>query len=421
MRLSPRWALVATLLLAACTHQPASSTGGPPSEAPSWPRFHGPDGQNRSTETGLLKEWPKSGPRLIWTAEGIGEGFSSVTLGGGLIYTDGNRDGKTVVTAIDLDGRIKWQKPNGPAWTTDRPGTRGTPTFDSGRVYCESPLGEVVCLDAKTGDKVWDLNILKEFEGRNITWALAESVLVDGDRLICCPGGKKGAVVALDKTTGKTVWASKSTGNTASYASPMLAQQDGLRMVLTMNAKSLIGVNADDGELLFEFPHETRYDVNAFSPLYHDGRIFVSTGYGSGSVQVKVKVDGKKASVEKAWANKELDNHHGGVLLVDGSLYGSSARGKWMCLDWKTGETKYKADGVGKGSLTWADGMLYCYSENRKMGLVKASPEKHEVVSQFEVPSGGEGPSWAHPVVCGGRLYLRHSNKLYAYDIKSRD
>lgn len=419
MRLSPRWALVATLLLAACTHQPASSTGGPPSEAPSWPRFHGPDGQNRSTETGLLKQWPESGPKLVWTAEGIGEGFSSVTLGGGLIYTDGNIDGKTVVTAIDFDGRTKWQKPNGPAWTTDRPGTRGTPTYDLGRVYCESPLGEVVCLDAKSGDKVWDLNILKEFEGRNITWALAESVLVDGDRLICCPGGQKGAVVALDKTTGKTVWASKSTGNTASYASPMLAQQDGLRMVLTMNAKSLIGVNADDGELLFEFPHATRYDVNAFSPLYHDGRIFVSTGYGSGSVQVKVKVDGKKASVEKAWANKDLDNHHGGVLLVDGFLYGSSARGKWLCLDWKTGETKHRADGVGKGSLTWAEGMLYCYSENRKMGLVKASPEKHDVVSQFEVPSGGDGPSWAHPVVCGGRLYLRHSNKLYAYDVKA--
>lgn len=430
MRANPRWTLVAVLLFAACAEEPAPTAGGAPSrpakpsappEGPYWPRFHGPDGRNLSPDTGLLQEWPEAGPRLLWTAEGLGHGYSSVAIADGLIFTDGNVDEKTTITALDLKGQIKWQKPNGKAWTGDVAGTRGTPTYDAGRIYHESPVGELVCLDAKTGERVWGLNILREFQGENIEWALAESVLIDGDRVICCPGGKEGAVVALDKNTGKTVWASKSAGAPASYASPMLAEQDGLRMVLTMNSKALIGVNADDGDWLFEYPHKTAYNVNAFSPLYHDGYIYFSTGYGAGSVQLKVTVEGRKARVEKAWTSKALDNHHGGVLLLDGYLYGSSHNGPWACLDWKNGETKWKERGVGKGSLTWADRMLYCYSEDLRMGLVRPSPEKLQVVSQFRVPSGGEGKSWAHPVVCGGRLYLRHSDKLYAYDVNGTD
>ncbi len=389
-------------------------------EGPYWPRFHGPDGSNLSPETGLLKEWPEGGPPLVWTAEGIGHGFSTVSLAGGMIFTDGNVGSDTTITALDLAGNTLWQKPNGPAWTGSHPGSRGTPTYDSGRIYHESPLGSLVCLEAKTGALVWGLNILSEFGAENIQWALAESVLIDGDHVICCPGGTQGSVVALDKRSGETVWAAPGTGHAASYASPMLAEQDGLRMVLTMNAKSLLGVNADTGELLFEFPHETSYDVNAFSPLYHDGHIFISTGYGSGSVLVKVTVDGKKARVAQVWESKELDNHHGGVLLLGNYLYGSTFRGKWVCLDWQSGQTQYAQSGVGKGSLTYADGMLYCFSEKRRVGLVKATPEAHEVVSQFTLPSGGKGSSWAHPVVIGGRLYLRHSDKLFAYDVSAR-
>jgi outer membrane protein assembly factor BamB len=442
MSISPRWTIALVMLSAACSHEAGPSaggtakaqqetSGGTESKAaaavvpagPYWPRFHGPDAQNKSADTGLLREWPKSGPKLLWTAKGLGHGFAGVTLAGGLIYTDGNRDDKTVVTAMDLDGNVKWQTPNGPAWTKSVEGSRGTPTYDGGRVYHESPLGELICLDAKTGDRVWGLNILKQFGGRNIEWGLAESVLIDGDRLICCPGGTKGSVVALDKRTGEKVWASPDTGKPPSYASPALAVCGGLRMILTMNAKSLIGVNADTGELLFEFPHVTEYDVNALMPIYHDGHIFISSGYGSGSALLKVAVDGDKAAVEQVWESKELDNHHGGVLRLDGYLYGAAHnanRANWICLDWKTGQKKCAEPGVGKGSLTWADGMLYTLSENRKVGLVKPSPGGHKVVSQFMIPSGGEGPTWAHPVVCGGRLYVRHSDKLFAYDVKGK-
>ncbi|HPP51944.1 MAG TPA: PQQ-like beta-propeller repeat protein, partial [Thermoguttaceae bacterium] len=383
----------------------ASAKAGRTPPGPYWPRFHGPDGRNYASDTGLLRQWPKEGPKLLWSAKKLGHGYSSVTVADGLIFTAGNIKDQTVITALDLKGNIRWQQPNGPAWTQDMPGTRGTPTYDNGRLYHESPLGELVCLEAATGKPIWRRNILKEFEGENIQWALAESVLIDGDRLICCPGGKKGAVVALNKHTGKLVWASPSVGARASYASPMLAEHQGVRMILTMNEKGLLAVHADTGQLLFEYPHKTPYDVNAFSPMYHEGHIFFSTGYGAGSVLVKVIGKGKQLRVEKVWDSKALDNHHGGVVLVDGFLYGSAYGGPFVCLDWKTGKQQWKERAVAKGSLTWADGMLYCLSERRNVYLVRPNPEKLEVVSEFTLPSGGEGPSWAHPVVCGGRLY----------------
>ncbi|MBN2580190.1 MAG: PQQ-like beta-propeller repeat protein [Pirellulales bacterium] len=387
----------------------------------SWPRFNGPKGDNLSTETGLLKKWPKGGPPLLWTAKGIGDGFGFPSIAGGLIYVSGNVNDETTVTALDLAGKILWQMPAGEAWTDKRkyPGARGTPTVDDGRVYHESPLGQVVCLDAKTDRKIWSVNILDRFDAKNITWALAESVLIDGKHVICCPGGKKASVAALDKRSGKTVWTTKSTDQLANYATPVLIEYQGLRILLTMSQKGLIGVNADNGDLLFQYPHETAYDINATSPIFHDGRIFITSGYGSGSEMLQLTVNGRKASVKNVWTSKDLDNHHGGVVLLDGYLYGSSFRGKWICLAWKDGATQYAERGVGKGSLTYADGMFYMWSEKGNVGLAPATPEKLEIVSQFRVAEGGQGPTWAHPVVCGGRLYLRHGNVLHAYDIRA--
>ena len=403
---------------------PAGRESGSPSADTScfWPRFHGPEGRNISADTGLMKQWPEDGPPLAWKASGIGMGYASVTLAQGRIYTSGNVGDKTMVTALDLDGKVVWQAENGPAWTKDYEGTRGTPTIDGDRVYQESPVGEVACLEAKTGKKIWSVNILERFGAKNIQWALAESVLIDGDRVICCPGGPEVSVVALDKNSGETVWKAKSTGDLAGYSSPALAEYQGLRMLMTMNAKAMIGVNADNGDLLWRHEHETKYDVNATMPLYHDGHVFISSGYGSGSELLKINVDGKKASVQRVWESKELDNQHGGVVLIDGYLYGaahSANRGKWICLDWKTGKMMYAERGVGKGSLTCADGLLYTMSEKRDVGLVKPAPEAHQVISEFKLPSGGEGPTWAHPVVCGGRLYIRHGDFLYAYRVEA--
>jgi len=392
-------------------------------DAPSWPVFHGPNGDNHSSATGLLKKWPADGPKLAWTAKGIGTGFASVSLSQGMIFTAGNIEESTVVTALGLDGKQKWQAKVGEAWTRGPGGTRSTPTIDGEVLYYMNPHGDVVCLKTATGEKVWGVNLLKDFESRNIRWALSESPIVDGDRLICLPGGPNVSMVAFDKKTGKIVWkADTAEGDLAGYATPIIVKYGGVRIILQMTGKALIGVNADSGKLLFRFPHKTAYDVNATTPIFKDGQVFISSGYGTtGSVMVKLTVDGKKVSAEKVWESRELDNHHGGVILVDGYLYGAAHNfngGRWICLDWKTGEMKYAEKGVGKGSATYADGMLFTLSEKRDVGLVKATPDGHELTGEFETPEGPEGPTWAHPVVCDGMLYIRHGDSLYAYAVK---
>lgn len=389
--------------------------------APFWPGFQGPRGDNLSDDTGLLQAWPEEGPPLVWTATGIGGGYSSVSLAQGLIFTAGNINDQSVVSAIDLQGTIKWQTPAGGAWTGSHPGTRSTPTVDEDRIYFQNPLGELFCLETATGKPRWNVNVLDRFGAANITWALAESILVDGNRVISTPGGQRTAVVALDKLTGETVWQSPSAeGDAAGYATPTLVEHGGKRLLFTFTAKAIICVDADNGTLYWRVPHETSYDVNALKPIFLDGHLFVSSGYGTGSRLLKVEIADDKVSAEEVWKNPELDNHHGGVLLKDGYLYGAMFNRGWACLEWTTGRTMYTERGVGKGSLTCADGMLYTLSEQLTMGLVAAGPDKFEVVSKFRLPSEGEGPSWAYPVVCGGHLYLRHDDSLFCYDVRAK-
>ena len=387
---------------------------------PSWPQFHGPNRDNISTETGLLKKWPEKGPALIWTASGLGHGYSTVSIAAGMIYTAGSIEKDTVITAMNMDGKTQWQVRNGPAWTGDRPGTRGTPTIDGNRLYHQSPIGNLVCLDAKTGNKIWGFNTLEKFKSKTNNWALAESLLVDGERLICCPGGPQTSMVALDKKSGSVFWTAPSTGDLAGYSSPILTEYQGLRIIIILTAKNLIGVNADTGEMLWQVKHESYADENVMTPIFHDGQVFIST-LKAGSVKWKINVKDGKASLEELWRTQELDCHHGGVVLLDGNLHGNSTfrnSNLWVCLDWQTGDNKYMDKGVGKGSLTYADGMLYTLSENSVMGLVRPAAAGYELVSSFDIPKGGEGNSWAHPVVCGGRLYIRHGDFLYVYNVR---
>jgi len=388
--------------------------------ATDWPQWRGPNRDGISSETGLLEQWPEKGPKLLWTAKGLGIGYASVAIANGVIYTAGNVGKDMKLIALDLDGKTQWQVKVGPACKAGSPGSRGTPTVEDGKVYYEDANGDVVCLDAKTGEKVWGLNILKEFHGRNIEWALSESLLVDGNNLIACPGGPEIGVVALDKNTGKTVWTCKGADGQPGYASPIVVEQGGLRQIITMNSQAAIGIHAKTGELLWRFPHKTEYDANITTPVFHEGFVFIDSGYGSGGELLKLTVAGEKCSAEKVWHTKALDNHHGGIVLVNGYLYGSAMGGPWICLDFKSGDMKYRERGVGKGSLTYADGMLYTLSEQGAMGLVPATPERHQVVSRFRIPPGGGGEVWAHPVVCGGRLYIRHGDALFAFNIKAK-
>jgi outer membrane protein assembly factor BamB len=387
----------------------------------SWPQFHGPDRNSISTEKGLLDEWPEGGPELLWTAEGLGHGFSTVSIADGRIFTAGNEGDDTVITALDLDGKIVWQAKNGKAWSTGNsyPGTRGTPTVDGDFVYHENSLGNVICLDTKTGETRWERNVLEQYHGEVIRWALSESLLIDGDHVICSPGGPEVSMVALDKHTGEVVWAAPSTGDSAGYSSPILFEQGGIRMLTTLTSKSLIGVNADSGAILWRIDHESYTDQNTLTPIFHEGHLFIST-IRAGSVKWKVNVSDGIVSLDEVWRTTEFDNHHGGVVLIKGNIYGASitrSRNRWVCLDWETGDVEYVDEAVGKGSVMYADGLMYMLSIDRVMGLVRPLEAGFEMVSSFEIPEGGEGKSWAHPVVAGGRLYTRHGNYLYAYDI----
>lgn len=386
----------------------------------SWPQFNGPDRDNISRETGLLKSWPDDGPSLLWTANGLGQGFSSMSIADGTICTAGNIEKDTVITALNTRGKVLWRSKNGKAWTRDYPGTRSTPTIDGTRIYHQSPLGNIVCLKTETGELIWDVDILTKVRSENSRWGLAESLLIDGDRLISSPGGPEACMVALDKHTGLIIWKAPSTDELAGYSSPLLVEYKGLRIVVTLTAKAIIGVNADTGELLWHVEHESYADENVMLPIFHDGCIFIST-LATGSVKWRIALEDGKAELEEIWRTKELDNHHGGVILLDGYLYGASTvrnSNKWVCLDWETGRKMYAETGVGKGSLTCAGGMLYTLSIDRVMGLVRPASTRFELVSSFEIPEGGKGKSWAHPVVCNGRLYVRHGEFLYAYSVR---
>lgn len=389
-----------------------------------WPQFHGPRRDNISTETGLLKRWPEEGPKLLWEANGIGHGWATVSIADGRIYTAGDIDDRTVVTALDLDGKTIWQQANGAAYAGQFPGGRGTPTVDSGRVYHLSGIGNLGCFDAKTSLPVWSVDVLKRFGGRNIQWGLAESVTIDGQKVICCPGGEDIGIVALDKNTGETVWTCRGIGDKPAYTSGILVDYGGLRQFITTMSASAVGVDVETGRLLWRYERDAPYDVNVATPVYHDGHVAISTTWGRGTTLLKLNVDGRNCSVEPVWHTAEFDIEHGGFLLADGYLYGladgNHKRRHWACVDWRTGEITYDSTGPGKKSAapSYADGMLYLLGDDRTVALVPATPEKFEVVSQFELPRGPEGPTWAHPVVHGGRLYLRHSDWLYAYEVR---
>lgn len=388
-------------------------------QTPFWPQFGGPNRDNISTEGDLLSSWPDAGPALIWTAHGLGHGFSSLSIVDGRIFSAGNIGEDTVVTALDLEGEILWQTKNGAAWTSSWPGTRGTPTVDGDYVYHESPHGEISCFDAKTGETKWSLNVLKKYNTENIRWALAESLLIDGDHVICSPGGPEVSMVALDKRTGEVVWTTPSTDDLSGYSSATLFEHEGLRIITTLTSKAIIGVNADNGKLLWRVEHESYTDQNTCMPIFHDGHLFITT-IQAGSAKWKVHVNGEEASLEEIWRNENFDNQHGGVVMTKGNIYGSSVsknRNKWICLDWETGEIEHMGTDVQRGSITYADGRLYMLGAKGQMGLVRPTESGSELVSSFEIPEGGKGASWAHPVVAGGRLYIRHGDFLYAYDV----
>jgi outer membrane protein assembly factor BamB len=323
-----------------------------------------------------------------------------------------------------MEGNRLWQVDYGPEWSRSHPGTRCTPTVENGNVYVISGTGQAASFDAKTGQKNWQVDAYTLFDGQYPSWGYAESPLVTNDKVIVTVGGKKALFAALDVKDGRVVWTTPANGDKSAFCSPIAFEWAGRTLIINMTSDHLVGIDETDGQSLFSYPlsdyiSDRVRGNHPNTPIFFDGKIVVSSGYDMGSVQVQLAPDGK--GVSQVWSNPEFDNHHGGIVLVDGSLYGanwqSNKQGQWLCVDWNTGKTLYAQTWHNKGSLTYADGMLYCYEEQTgTVGLVPATPAGFDPVSSFQI-TRGEGEHWAHPVVCDRRLYLRHGDVLMVYDV----
>ncbi len=379
-------------------------------------------------ETGLLKSWPEEGPELLLKIEGVGKGYSQPVLYNNVIYVTGiKHDTMDVVSAYDMDGRLLWDRVYARSWIRTYPDTRSTPTIEDGKIYLAGGMGEVVSIDAKTGNILWSVNALKNYKGEYLTWGIAESVLLTDKAVIYTTGGELTSVVAFDKNNGGLLWKTKSLGGPMAYASSILINKGQLKIILAQTAKDLIAINADSGDILWNFglakfhPGTFGKGTNTNIPLYRDNEIFVTSGYNHYAVMLSMADDCKSVSLK--WKNDTLDTHHGGVVLVDGNIYGSNwlnnSRGNWVSLDWDTGKVNWETKWFNKGSIISADGLLYCYEE--KMGnlaLVEPTPEEFRVISSFKI-NEGKGPHWAHPAIYDGKLFIRHGEVVMVFNVKA--
>jgi outer membrane protein assembly factor BamB len=368
-------------------------------------------------ETGLLKTWASGGPELLWKYEGLGDGYTSAAIANGRIYITGLTGDVLVLYVFDLkSGQLLRQKGVGRERDSKYPGPRSTVCVNDGKLYIYNALGMLYCLDEATLQEVWKKNLFKDFDGKNIMWGVTESPLIVDDKILMTPGGDQNNMVAMNKKTGELIWSSRGEGSLSSYCSPQLISGYSVPMVVTSTHEHIIALNADTGEKLWSFPQTNQHNIHPNTPIYSDGMVFSTTGYRGGSMLLRL-IDGGK-SVEQVWKNDELDTQIGGAVKVGDYVYASGHQNRfWFCVDWKTGETKYKVQDIAPCNVIYADGMLYCYSERGTMNLVKPNPEKFELVGSFKVTLG-TGQHWAHPVIHDGVMYLRHGDALMAYKVK---
>ncbi len=391
-------------------------------------QWRGPNRDGKYPGEGLLKEWPEGGPELLLKKEGLGGGYSTPVFSNNIIYVSGRRDTLEVVTALTMDGEMLWETVYGKPWMPAFQETRNTPTIEDGRIYIAGTMGTVNCIDAGTGDILWSRNTHNEFGGKFYSWGTAESLLLTENAVISSPVGEKTTLVALDKKDGSVLWQSEPIGDVRSFVSPLLIEHNGISLIIASTPKHLVGVGPGNGEMFWKFDHvtgfagdETRISTN--TPVYSKGEFFFSNGYNDVALMLTLSDDCR--SVELKWTSDVLDNHHGGMVLVDGYLYGanwiSNGKGHWICLDWDTGEVMYDEDWYNKGSIIYADGMLYVFEEKfGNVGLIEPSPEGFYPKGTFKVDAG-RGPRWAHPSIYDGKLFLRHHDVLLVYDITNNE
>jgi outer membrane protein assembly factor BamB len=397
---------------------------------PDWPQFRGPNRDGRSPDKNLLRSWPEDGPPLAWKAEGVGEGFSSVAVVGDKVLAMGDVDGSSYVFAVGrADGKKLWEAKIGRAGEGGGyPGSRSTPTVDGDSVYALGPHGELACVALTDGTERWRADLVRDYGGSGGGWQYAESPLVDGDKVIVTPGGRQATMLALDKKSGKPIWKGVSpSGESAGYSSAMVSRAGGTRQYVTLTSNSVVSFAANTGKLLWRYgaTRDRFADNTANIPtvvLMDDPNlIFASAGYGRGGGLVRLRSAGGKVDVQEVFWSGRLTNKHGGVIRVENHLYGDQDdSGRIWCADAKTGRVVWTrrddAEGSGSASLTYADGMLYVRYQNGWVSLVRADPKAYQLVSSFRVPNG-TGNCWAHPVVIGGKFYVRERDVIWCYDV----
>jgi outer membrane protein assembly factor BamB len=380
-----------------------------------WPQWRGPNRDGISKETGLLKQWPSAGPQLVWKAQGAGRGYSSLAVAKGRLFTMGLRGDREYVVAFDVaTGKEVWATAYGKAFHNDRgDGPRGTPTVDGENVYALGGNGDLACLETGAGRVVWTINILEKFGGENPNWGISESPLVVGEKVLVNAGGRGASIVALNKKDGSLIW--KSQSDPAGYSSGIPVQMGNTTQVVFFTQQRAVGLDLKDGKLLWDYPRAANRVANVATPVVRGNRVFISSDYGTGAGLVEIKADGK---AQEVYFTKEMRNHHSSSILIGDYLYGFSS-GILTAMRFDTGEVAWRDRSVGKGSLVYADGNLYALSENGVVGLIEATPAAYHEKGRFRIPQDSL-PTWTHPVIAGGRLYLRDQDTIYAYDLRQQ-
>lgn len=396
-----------------------------------WPQWQGQGRDAMSQERGLLQEWPQAGPKLAWKVGELGGGDSTPSVAAGRIFGMGHLKDEEVVWALsEKDGSKLWVQKIGPAFHQDLPqskeGPGATPTVDGNLLYVIGLAGDVVCMDVADGTVIWRRNLSTDFGGKLPKWSYRESPLIDGEKVIVTPGGKDATLVALNKETGKTIWSSSVPGNPgAAYASAIAIDVAGQRQYVQLTAKTLLGVAAADGKFLWKYdPPATTSGISCSTPVYHDGTVFASSAYGTGGGLVRLKkADGGDTTAEEIYFTKKMQNHHGGMVVLDGYLYGANGGnggGFLVCMKLETGDIIWSERRVPKGSIAFADGRIYYRTEDGAILLIEPNSKEYLERGRFEQPDRTSKPAWAHPVIANGKLYIRDQDTLLCYDVKAK-
>lgn len=385
-----------------------------------WPQWRGVRRDGVSAETGLLASWPLDGPKLLWSVDGLGQGWSSPIVVGPHVYITGDVDDDLIVFAFNHQGESVWQTKNGKVWKRPYPGARGTCAYSEGLLYHLNAHGRLVCLDATTGKEEWVVSVFERFQGKNITWALSECLLVDGPHVFVTPGGKGALMAALDKRNGRTAWTTPALGDDlASHSSPILFRFAGRRILANCSSAHGFGVDADTGELLWTVPLKNPHGVNASTPIYGQGHIYYVTPYAEQGRLYRLRAEGSGITARHVWTSP-LDTVTGSSVLINNTLYAAGYRACkwWQAVDWRSGKTQCELKDLTTGAAIHAAGHLYCLDERGTVALIKPGPRSLDVVSRFRPIAGRVKDAWAHPVLCRGRLYIRYHDRLWCYDVK---